>query len=31
MNQGADVDLVTEQALHPRLHDKIIGESIHVF
>jgi hypothetical protein len=25
------VDLVTEQALHPRLHNKIIEESIHVF
>jgi predicted nucleotidyltransferase len=25
------VDLVTEQALHPHLHDKIMEESIHVF
>ncbi|MCE3231088.1 MAG: putative nucleotidyltransferase [Alphaproteobacteria bacterium] len=25
------VDLVTEQALHPRLHDKSMEESIHVF
>jgi len=28
---GINVDLVTEQALHPHLHDKIIEESIHVF
>jgi len=28
---GTHVDLVTEQALHPRLHNKIIEESIHVF
>lgn len=28
---GTQVDLVTEQALHPRLHNKIIEGSIHVF
>jgi len=28
---GKNVDLVTEQAIHPRLHDKIIEDSIHVF
>jgi predicted nucleotidyltransferase len=28
---ATSVDLVTEQALHPRLHDKIMEESIHVF
>jgi len=27
---GSQVDLVTEEALHPHLRDKIIKESIHV-
>jgi predicted nucleotidyltransferase len=27
---GARVDLVTKEALHPRLRKKILGESIHV-
>lgn len=28
---GKNVDLVTEQALHPRFHNKIIEDSIHIF
>ena len=28
---GAHVDLVTEKALHPRLRNRILKESIHVF
>jgi predicted nucleotidyltransferase len=28
---GTHVDLVTEQALHPRLHNEIVEGSIHVF